>query len=180
VKETNGDPVSQSPTAAAEAAQASNSNLSAPVSDACVDDSCGVERKTAAIFAECQHKTLDNPDKVGIPGTSCGAKEDQGNATFCSDIVPNSCATLTDCGSPAQYASFVNTRGPSCASDTTSDLCTDVRGEWITIFGVWVGGIEFNIGDPTKINVVDCVVSYGNVTVPSERVDDTCCRPRNV
>ncbi|PKS12310.1 hypothetical protein jhhlp_001610 [Lomentospora prolificans] len=141
------------------------SNFSAPVANVCGDDDddsvvCSVTARSAAIFAKCSSYTAGNDDGMGIP--SCRDSSVM-VSDFCSDIVPSLCANLT-CGSPSTFANFIVSREASCgSSDSTS--CGKTPGEWGAVFGVWVGGVEFNEADKYIINTVDCELQYGNITV---------------
>lgn len=154
------------------AALASNDNLTLPVAPVCLDSStgrtndCRITARSAALFASCTPQTLPNTD--GMAHVGCGPASGAESRNYCSTIVPDMCVNLT-CGSPAVFANFRTGGDPPCwtPNDRTPPppQCDSIPGTWATIFGVWVSGLEFGLGDTDTVNLVDCTVQYGNVTL---------------
>lgn len=46
-----------------------------------------------------------------------------------------------------------------------SDLAPGCEGQWSTIFGAWVNAIDAEYNSTRPINIVDCAVLFGNVTI---------------
>ncbi|KFG79489.1 hypothetical protein MANI_021747 [Metarhizium anisopliae] len=134
------------------AVQASNGNFAPPVAPVCADDSCTVSTTSSALLAACDARTAPNPNNMGLP----------------SDIIPSLCVNLT-CGAPSVYANFKTSLDYACESGRGSpsqpSACITSPGSWSAIFGAWVGGADFGVGDKTLLNTVSCLVQYGNVTI---------------
>lgn len=147
------------------ALEASLNNFSAPVAPVCDQEACRVTTRSAALFATCTPRTLDNPRGMGL--TVCSDRRSVGATDYCSELVPSLCANLT-CGAPSVFANFVASRDKSCFAAEGGSIpsgCGTVAGAWGTVFGVWVGGADLGMGDTSIINTVDCEILYGNVSI---------------
>ncbi|KFY73291.1 hypothetical protein V499_06633 [Pseudogymnoascus sp. VKM F-103] len=154
------------------AVQASNGNFAAPVAPVCDDDSCSVSTGSSALFATCNARTIDNTENRGL--TVCPEQITTSTVAsdlstdFCSDIVPSMCVNLT-CGAPSIYANFKTGLDLDCesgsAGSTGPNACIDSPGSWAVIFGAWVGGADFGIGNSKLINTVSCLIEYGNISI---------------
>jgi len=150
---------------------ASNDNLSLPAAPVCNDtksgDTCSVQTRSAALFATCTPRTLPNDGKIASTVCTSDDESDQVQ-NYCSTIVPTMCVNLT-CGSPSVYANFLTGPDPSCViprgQSNSPKECNTIPGTWATILGVWVGGVDIGIGNQDVINIVDCKLEYGNVTL---------------
>ncbi|KAM7208168.1 hypothetical protein V8F20_001448 [Naviculisporaceae sp. PSN 640] len=154
------------------AALASNQNLELPVTQVCSNNTCSVTTRSAALFAQCTSRTLANTEQR-MGRTSCSnTYESQVPLVenYCSTITPSLCANLT-CGDPAVYANFLTGPDPSCEQTSgdylANSTCNTLPGTWATIFAVWVGGTDSlsKKGNPNIVNLVDCSIEYGNVTL---------------
>lgn len=135
------------------AALAQMSNVTAPASSLCTTDGCSATASAASIQAVCNSYELDNTDKVGTQSSSAVTN------ILCSRINPQLCLTLSK-NNPATYANFTTALPPSC-----EDSLNPCVGVWSTIFGVWVNVLDPSQDTKLPINVVDCTLSYGNVTI---------------
>lgn len=158
------------------AVQASNGNFAPPVAPVCANDSCSVSTTSSALLAACDARAAPNPNNMGLPSCGPGPGTGPGNGTaasarvtiLCSDIIPSLCVNLT-CGAPSVYANFKTSLDYACESGRGSPskptACITSPGSWSAIFGAWVGGADFGVGDKTLVNTVSCLVQYGNVTI---------------
>ncbi|KAJ3526223.1 hypothetical protein NM208_g11295 [Fusarium decemcellulare] len=64
------------------------------------------------------------------------------------------------------YANFTSGY-PPCDTDTPEAECPGAGsgGLWGIIFGVWVNGVDITEDSENRINFVDCVLKYGNITI---------------
>jgi hypothetical protein len=149
------------------AALASNNNPSVPVAPVCLNTNpstnCTVTTHSAALFATCTPRTLPNTDNMA--STICSGTSSPQSRNYCSTIVPSLCINLT-CGSLPIFANFLTGLDPSCVPTRTGST---IPSTGATIFGVWVGGMDLSIGDPTVINTVACTLRYGNITITQSR-----------
>ncbi|KAG9250836.1 uncharacterized protein F5Z01DRAFT_343249 [Emericellopsis atlantica] len=151
------------------AVQASNGNFAPPVAPVCSNDSCSVSTTSPALLATCDARAMANTKGMGLPVCDLGSTVESDMVTdFCSSIVPSMCVNLT-CGAPSVYANFKTGLDYTCESgsgDSSSPTaCLDSPGSWSVIFGAWVGGVDFGVGNKDLINTVSCLVQYGNVTI---------------
>ncbi|KAG8411743.1 hypothetical protein J3458_015328 [Metarhizium acridum] len=150
------------------AVQASNGNFAPPVAPVCADDSCSVSTTSSALLATCDARTMANTKNMGLPSCGAGTTGSAGVTDLCSNIVPSMCVNLT-CGAPSVYANFKTGLDYNCESGSNSSskptACIKSPGSWSVIFGAWVGGADFGVGNKNLINTVSCLVQYGNVTI---------------
>ncbi|KAM5345754.1 hypothetical protein ACJ41O_011615 [Fusarium nematophilum] len=152
------------------ASLAAMGNLTPPAAPVCNGTSssgsysCSASTRSVSIHAECRGISRENPDGAGL--IRGGLSSD--TAEFCTGSgTPRELCVELMSGSPAIYAAFAS-GPPPCDAGTLSNGCpsSGQDGLWARIYGVWVNSVEFGDSNSEhRINIVDCVLTYGNVTV---------------
>ncbi|KAF4465786.1 hypothetical protein FALBO_7360 [Fusarium albosuccineum] len=143
-------------------------NLEPPSAPVCNDTAssrlaaCSVSTRSVAIRAECRGTSKENTNEVGSVSSL-----NTGTTRYCTgrDTPRETCVELTK-GDPACYANFTSGY-PPCDADTPEPECPGAGsgGLWGLIFGVWVNGVDITEDSENRINFVDCVLKYGNITI---------------
>ena len=128
--------------------------LSAPPSKVCTNTTCHMEARAASIRAQCKAQQLPNPKQLGTQSFLSTTK-----AELCSDINPDVCVTLVK-SDPATFAAFTTGYPRHC--DGYGQQCP---GRWATLFGAWVNAVDAPYNATLPINIVDCSLTFGNVSI---------------
>ena len=143
------------------AALASMTNLSVPASSLCPSSnstfSCGLTARAHAIIANCNSNSLPNTGNDGSYDIS-----DPHNTTSCSMYNDQVCVSLVS-ADVWTLANFTSGQTEFCE---INPLALNCSGQWAIIYGTWVDNVgRENVTDIGSLNTVDCVLSYGNITI---------------
>ncbi|KAH6986965.1 hypothetical protein EDB80DRAFT_690416 [Ilyonectria destructans] len=146
------------------AALAAMRNLSAPIAPLCEDldsrSTCSVSARVVAIRARCTASSRANPDGVGTIANGEDSKKFCAGKGTASEL----CVELV-ASSPATYAVFASGPAPCTKSDADDCPAAGIHGTWARIYGVWVNGVDITVNSTHRINIIDCTLTYGNITV---------------